>query len=421
MLRALVVIFVASCYSTPVIEPCTMTCDPAAKERCPDGTFCRTTSLSSLGYCLEPDNNEACPAPTFTITVAKTGASADDVVQGDGFDGLDCGTDCDVDVEPGAHMLVAKPGSESRVVDWMIDGESIPDCANAGQCLIPIVDRDVTVVTSFAAGRTLTVSLVGEGSGTVRVPGQATPCTLADGSCSYGFDLGASVPVTALAASPTAFIGWSGACTQEPCTVTLDANKSVTARFDVTRMTLVPVTPSVGRLDTLGLMCSTFTCDVFLDPSQGPVTVSAVVSDGFYVETWATVSTCDAAQPPNNFTCSVPVANDIVVVAVFDQQPEVTITPPTDGFVDVTGTSNQGTKTFRCDKVLAGPTGQCRARFFPNTQVRLSYVNDPGIDPPFVITAWRTCPTMGDENTNECSFLMVKDQDVFVQPSIQQL
>jgi hypothetical protein len=75
---------------------------------------------------------------------------------------------------------------------------------------------------------TLTVSKGGTGSGTVT--GGGIDC---GATCSATYPSGSSVTLTAAAASGSAFVGWSGACsgTSATCTVTLDANKSVAANF----------------------------------------------------------------------------------------------------------------------------------------------------------------------------------------------
>jgi Divergent InlB B-repeat domain len=75
----------------------------------------------------------------------------------------------------------------------------------------------------------LTVSFTGStGSGTVTSlqPGIACPS-----SCSIAWDQGAAVQLTALPADGSRFVGWSGACTADPCMVTMNAAQLVVARF----------------------------------------------------------------------------------------------------------------------------------------------------------------------------------------------
>ncbi|MFY9823205.1 MAG: hypothetical protein WAM82_17615 [Thermoanaerobaculia bacterium] len=80
------------------------------------------------------------------------------------------------------------------------------------------------------AGHTLSVSKAGTGSGTVT----SSPAGISCGaSCSAAFTSGTPVTLTAAPTSGSTFGGWSGACTGTgSCTVTLDADRSVTATFN---------------------------------------------------------------------------------------------------------------------------------------------------------------------------------------------
>jgi uncharacterized repeat protein (TIGR02543 family) len=50
--------------------------------------------------------------------------------------------------------------------------------------------------------------------------------------CSETYNCNTSVTLTATAATGSTFTGWSGAGCTGTCTVTMDADKSVTANFD---------------------------------------------------------------------------------------------------------------------------------------------------------------------------------------------
>ena len=86
----------------------------------------------------------------------------------------------------------------------------------------------------------LTVSKAGTGSGTVT----SSPAGISCGSdCSESYTSGASITLTASAASGSTFAGWSGACsgTASTCTVSMSAAKTVTATFN-------PSSPSSNRI-----------------------------------------------------------------------------------------------------------------------------------------------------------------------------
>ncbi len=82
-----------------------------------------------------------------------------------------------------------------------------------------------------ATSYTLTVQLSGNATGTVTSTPAGIRCSP---TCSASFASGTSVKLTAVAATGDYFAGWSGACKGiGPCTLTMNANKSATAAFNV--------------------------------------------------------------------------------------------------------------------------------------------------------------------------------------------
>jgi hypothetical protein len=77
----------------------------------------------------------------------------------------------------------------------------------------------------------LTVQGSGAGAGTIT----STPAGINCGqTCSFSFASGTAVTLSAAPSSGDTFAGWSGACTgTAACSVTLSANASVTATFNV--------------------------------------------------------------------------------------------------------------------------------------------------------------------------------------------
>ena len=85
--------------------------------------------------------------------------------------------------------------------------------------------------TAPATTHTLTVQLAGNATGTVTSSPAGISCP---STCSASFNSGTSVKLTATAAKGDYFAGWSGACKViGPCTLTMNANKSATATFNV--------------------------------------------------------------------------------------------------------------------------------------------------------------------------------------------
>jgi uncharacterized repeat protein (TIGR02543 family) len=94
------------------------------------------------------------------------------------------------------------------------------------------MNGDVKVTATFTLGqRTLTVSKAGTGQGTVTSDRGGIDC---GGTCSASFPQGTSVTLVATSAANSSFAGWSGACTgQSVCSVTMNADKAVTATFSL--------------------------------------------------------------------------------------------------------------------------------------------------------------------------------------------
>jgi uncharacterized repeat protein (TIGR02543 family) len=112
----------------------------------------------------------------------------------------------------------------------------------------------VTVSYTIPPQQTLTVVTAGGGSGTVTSSPSGIDC---GSTCSAQFDAGSQVTLTAAAGSGSVFAGWSGGCTGTgPCTVTMNADQTVTATFKLaTHLAATPVlrgrlTATLTRSDT---------------------------------------------------------------------------------------------------------------------------------------------------------------------------
>lgn len=129
----------------------------------------------------------------------------------------------------------------------VVDSIGSQDCANA----------TITVVETPA---TLTVSKSGNGSGTVTSSPSGIDC---GSTCTASFDNGTSVTITATPAGGSTFAGWSGDCSGTgTCTLTMSADKAVTANFTVTDggpATIESVSCVVGAMDWQGSKHATLT------------------------------------------------------------------------------------------------------------------------------------------------------------------
>jgi Divergent InlB B-repeat domain len=93
--------------------------------------------------------------------------------------------------------------------------------------------------------RTLSVTKTGSGSGTVTSSPGGISC---GGDCSQSYTDGTSVTLSAAASAGSTFTGWNGGgCSgTAPCTITMDANRSVSANFDLVPDNQDPETSITG-------------------------------------------------------------------------------------------------------------------------------------------------------------------------------
>jgi uncharacterized repeat protein (TIGR02543 family) len=155
---------------------------------------------------------------TLTVTRSGTAGSITSAPAG-----IACGSDCsEVYVHGTSVTLAAAPGSGSAFASW---GGA---CAGQGNPCTVSMTASHSVTATFATARKLTVSITGQGSVATADGSIACP-----GDCTEFYAHGAVVTLTATPANGRRFDRWSGACSgsSPTCTVTMSANKSVTARF----------------------------------------------------------------------------------------------------------------------------------------------------------------------------------------------
>ena len=173
--------------------------------------------VSKAGFypgCLDP----VIHGPELTVT--KLGDGSGTVSSEDG--GIDCGSDCSETYELLTVVdLTATPGANSTFDGWSGD----PDCSNNSVYM----DEDKTCTATFElVERSLSVSVVGSGSGTVTSSPSGINC---GGDCQESYAHGTFVQLTATPASGSDFSGWSGDADCSNSSVTMDEDLSCTATF----------------------------------------------------------------------------------------------------------------------------------------------------------------------------------------------
>lgn len=79
----------------------------------------------------------------------------------------------------------------------------------------------------------LSISLSGNGSGSVNSIPSGLSCT--GGTCSASFYVGSTVSLYATSSAGSDFSGWSGNCNGQACSMTMSANRATDASFSLTR------------------------------------------------------------------------------------------------------------------------------------------------------------------------------------------
>ena len=181
--------------------------------------------------------------------------------------GIDCGSTCQATFDRDTTItLTAQAVAGFEFETWL------RDCQSAGSnptCTLTVDEpKDVRArfrVPTFSLG----VTKVGTGAGTVTSDPGGIDC---GGTCTTDLSQGTMVTLTAVADGGSTFEGWSGGgCAgQDPtCTITLDADRTVNARFDGITFPLAVANAGngVGRVtsDPAGIDCGS-TCTTRFSP-----------------------------------------------------------------------------------------------------------------------------------------------------------
>ena len=190
------------------------------------------------------------------LSVSLTGAGTGTITSSPG--GIHCGTDCSEPYNPNTVvMLTATPSATSVFAGW-----SGACSGSANPCSVTM-DTAKSVTATFTLKPLLTVANSGSGNGTVTSNPAGINCGI---DCSEFYDTNTVVTLTATPSVISLFSGWSGACSGSvnPCSVTMDAAKSVTANFTIPQLTVAKsgsgsgtVTSTPGGIDC-GVSCSGF-------------------------------------------------------------------------------------------------------------------------------------------------------------------
>lgn len=320
------------------LQPCAdkQACDPA------DGT-CR--DLSNL----------------FVILDAPGGIIRSQPVDGQPSAIIRCGTDCSADFFTGtAVTLVATPLAQAGFTGWR--GMM---CTGTDPVCVVTLNQDERVGGGFSANAFgLTVNKVGRGTGRINSQPAGINC---GGMCSAVFDRDQMVTLTAAPGTGSVFVRWEDDCSAggagPTCTLTMDANKTATARFAPEGITLEVSTlgTGAGQVSSMpaGIDCGATCLSTFNPGTQ--VTLTATPQAGSTFTGWG--GDCSGTDPTCVLTTDAP----------------QTVTATFDGIAHTVTVEKGGAGTGR---VVSAPAGidcgaACQSNFADGTQVVLTATPDP--------------------------------------------
>lgn len=178
----------------------------------------------------------------FSLSVELRGAGEGRVTSEPA--GVDCAQDCDRVFDRDTMVtLTAAPEGNSEFAGWQ------GDCSGNSPTCTLVMDSDRRARARFVVPqRELVVQLEGPGAGSV----ESVPAGIAcPPDCAAEFELDAAVTLMAMAAPANDFDGWSGDCSGTgDCTVQMDGNRQVGARFEGVSfdLTVATVGDGMGRV-----------------------------------------------------------------------------------------------------------------------------------------------------------------------------
>jgi uncharacterized repeat protein (TIGR02543 family) len=317
---------------------------------------------------------------TFDLTVSRAGAGTGTVTSSPA--GIDCGSDSSESYNYNTMVtLTATPATGSVFDGWS------GACTGTGACIVTMTQARSVTATFSIANFELTVSLAGAGSGSVSSSPAGIDCGL---DCSESYPYNTVVTLTATPATGSVFDGWSGDCTgTDPCNVTMDQARSVTATFSVANFDLTVSLSGAGTgtvtSSPAGIDCGSDCSESY--PFNTVVTLTATPATGSVFDGWS--GDCTGTDP-----CNV----------TMDQARSVTATFSVATFELTVDLAGPGSGSVDSSPAGIDCGSDCTETYDYNTEVTLTATPDTGS----VLGAWG-----GDcTGTGECVVTMDQARSV---------
>lgn len=200
----------------------------------------------------------------YVLAVSQIGSGTGAVVIDP--EGIECSGDCAYEYPVDSLLsLSAEPSGGSIFAGW----EGQPDCAD-GEILM---DSGRSCVARFIGGYRLDILLAGDGSGRVTSSPDGLDC---GETCSAGFERDTQVFLNITSNAGSRYSGFSGDCDSN--FVIMDADKSCTATFDLTRNSLYVNRQGNGRVvsEPEGIDCGGDCSEDYLSDTSVTLTATRI-------------------------------------------------------------------------------------------------------------------------------------------------
>ena len=350
------------------------------------GTGVQLTATPNLGSRVASWSGGGCSGAGTTCTVIVTAATTVNVIfelithavnvtrAGAGSGqvnstplGITCPTDCTENYPEGTPVtLTTTPAGGSIFAGWS------GDCTGLSCTLTVNATKNVTA--TFALARTLSLTISGAGTGSVRSSPAGISCVTGGACPAAAYISGTTVVLTATAQFGSVFQSWSGDCavygSNPTCTLSLTANRTASAVFAIApSYTLNVTTVGSGTVTSFpgGIDCGTTCSASYISGTN--VILTAAAGAGHVFGSW-TGGVCSGTNP----SCTVNMNAAKSVTANFTALvASHTVT------VSMTGL---GAITSSPPGILCGSS--CTASYVDSTNVVLTATALPG----YVFDSW---------------------------------
>lgn len=170
--------------------------------------------------------------PRFTITLEKDGDGDGTVTSTPA--GIDCGSDCSENFKENTSVVLSATPADafSEFSGW------VGPCSGTGDCAFSVDQTQNLTATFMLVSFPLTVSKIGDGDGSVIATSPGIDCGT---DCEESLKAHTTVTLNATPLDDThEFRGWTGDCNgMDPCSLTMDGARNVTAEFALKRFDLL--------------------------------------------------------------------------------------------------------------------------------------------------------------------------------------